>query len=348
MELSALLTDLIARDGSDLHLAVGQPPTFRVGGELTRRDGPALDAAQMDALVGRYLTDGALEADVSLRQDEATFRCHVFRERGRPGAAIRVIPSKVPTLDELFAGQEGVNAVLRSLTQRLRGLVLITGPIGSGKATTCAAMLEEINQTRAERIVTVESPIEYVLQSKRSLITQRGVGQDVPSFEDGARAAWQEDADVILIGDLHSMEAVQLALSLAETGHLVFAKLHLESASEAVQRLIEAFPEPREGVRRMLARTLLAVVAQKLLPRVERGRVPAIELMMATPRVRQMIAEGKVDALDLVVEAGHDQGMRSMDDAVLALHRAGAISRETAWHALQDRDRLSTSSPESQ
>lgn len=353
MELTALLAELVEANGSDLHLVTGQPPIFRVGGELIRREGETLSETDIERMLLPNLSEGqkaalaagAQDAGVTLLQDEATFRVHVFRERGAPAAAIRMIPSQVPTLDMIFSEENTVKTILQDLIRQPRGLILLTGPTGCGKTTTCFSLLEEINRTRAERIVTVEESISYVLQSKQSLITQRSVGQDVASFEDGARSAWQEDLDVIFLGALATLDTLRLALALAETGHLVISQLDVESAPDAVQRLIEAFPEPRENVRRMLARHLLAVVAQKLLPRSGRtGRVPANEILLATPRVKQMIADGQGD-LNLAIEASRDQGMQTMDDSVLALYGAGAISEETARYNLEDPTRLGTPPP---
>lgn len=350
-DLQTLLAELAAREGgSDLHLVVGQPPVFRVNGELIRRDGPALDGAQVEALLTPYLREtqkadllaGVQDAKLTLRHDGATFGCQVFRERGQFGAAIRLLPSKVPTVGDLELPR-----IVEQLTHTRRGLILLTGPTGSGKATTCAAMLETINQTRAERILTIEDPMAYVFESKQSLITQRVVGEDVASFAEGVRAAWQEDPDIILIGQLENMEMVQLALALAETGHLVLSTLHAESASEAIQRIVEVFPEPRETIRRLLARTLQAVIAQRLLTRAGRyGRVPANEILIASPRVRQMIAEGKEADLGLAIQAGYNLGMQTMDDSILDLYRASQVSHDTAWHALEDRTRLEAPPPQ--
>lgn len=344
-DLQTLLAELAAREGgSDLHLVAGQPPVFRVNGELVRRDGPAFDGPELETLLAPYLGDaqkadlhaGVQDAKRTLRHNGTTFRCHVFRERGQFGAAVRRLPSNVPTVEDLE-----LPPVIEKLTHTKRGLILITGSVGSGKSTTCAAMIETVNRTRAERILTIEDPMEYVFQSRQSLITQRVVGEDVVSFEEGVRAAWQEDPDIILIGQLRNMEMVQLALALAETGHLVLSTVHGESAPEAVQRIVEVFPEPRETIRRLLARTLQAIIAQKLLVRADRpGRAPANEILLGTPRVRQMIAEGKEADLGLAIEAGRGQGMQTMDDSVVSLFQTGAISHDTARTALQDPSRL--------
>ena len=352
MELSTLLTEMVAQNASDLHLVVGLPPIFRIQGDLVPRTSPdkrpaLLGVGAVDSLLSPYLSDGqrvqSAERDLTmtLRQDDAVFHCQVFRERGRLAAAIRVVPLRIWSLSEL-----GLPPILETLTQRRRGLILVTGPTGSGKSTTAAAMVEHINKTRAERIVTIEDRIEYEFRSKLSLITQRQVGEDVENYEQGILSAMNSDLDVALIGELRSMEAVRAALVLAETGHLVFSTLSVETASEAVQRLIEVFPEPRAAIRRLLARTLQAVIAQKLLPVTEsyraktgKGRTVANEILVMTQRVRQMILEGQTD-LTLVMEAGHTHGMQTMDEAILKEYRAGRVSYEVAELHMEDHHRL--------
>jgi twitching motility protein PilT len=218
---------------------------------------------------------------------------------------------------------------------------VVTGPTGSGKTTTCAGMIETINRSRAERILTVEDPIEYEFQPKQSLITQRAVGQDVTDFPAGLRSALREDPDVLYVSELRDLETLSLTLSLADTGHLVFTTLNVPSASAAVQRLVDAFPEAQRGaIRGLLARNLMAVVAQRIVPRLHQpGRVPVNEILIGTPRVRQMILEGHTD-LTVAIEAGRDQGMQTMDDALVRLFERGVISHNEAWSHLLDRDRI--------
>jgi twitching motility protein PilT len=345
MELSTLLTDLIEAGGSDLHLVVGEPPVFRVNGDLSRRNDPALEEAQMEALLLPHLTPAQREmlmeqhqdVERTYRQGGRTFRIHVFRERGHLGAAIRPIPQDPPTLEQLELPK-----VLHSLLTLPRGLILVTGPTGSGKTTTAVAMLETINRTSARRIVTIEDPIEYEFHSKQSLITQRSVGEDVESMRRGAYWAFRDDPDIVLIAEMRDLETIQLALALAESGHLVFSTLHLGTTSEALKRLIDVFPEPRDLIRRMLARNVAAIIAQQLMPRIDRkGRVAANEILIATPEVRKRIAEGETDLRETLT-AGREQGMQTMDDALLNLYRQGIISHDTAWARLEDRERLSS------
>ena len=347
MELTTLLAELIERKGSDLHLLAGEPPAFRIDGALTRQDGPALDAAEMEALLLPHLTDDQRVALTEQRQDVETilrhdgygFRFNVFRGRDGLAAVLRAIPNRIPALEELDF-EANVAAFLRSLLATPRGLVLFTGPTGSGKITSVFSLLETINRDRTARILTIEDPVGFEMVSRQSLVTQRYVGEDVPSFEAGLHSAFHEDPDVVLVGEMRSLETVHLSLALAESGHLVFSTLHLENVSDAVNRLVDVFPEPRDVIRRTLARNLVAVIAQRLLPRSpEPGRVVVNEVLTVTPRVRQMIAEGQKD-LSVAIEAGREAGMQTMDDAVLKRFRAGKISYETAWANMQDRERL--------
>lgn len=347
MKLKEMLSALIAQKGSDLHLVAGQPPVFRVDGALVRQDSSALEESALTALLLEALSPGVRQQVEDLRQDvEVTqrhegmlFRFHIFRERGKLGAALRTVPKEPPVIDDLYTRQK-FRDLLHDLTKQPRGLILVTGPSGSGKTTTVAAMLETINRTRALRIITIEDPISYEMVSKQSLITQRSVGQDVPTFENGAFWAFHEDVDVIFLSELRTLDAVQYAFALAESGHLVFANLHVESASEAVNRLIEVFPEPRDLIRRMVARNVLAVLAQRLVPRADKpGRIAVNEALLVTARIRQMILEGHTD-LTLAIEASRDIGMQTMDDSILEAYKEGLVSYETTWAHVQDRDRL--------
>lgn len=342
MELDTLLEELTAREGSDLHLVAGIPPVFRVNGTLTPRAGDALTETETDALLSPLLPFGtplpfSTDYEATVRRPSGVFRGQIFRERGHLAAAFRRVPVHVPTLEDLGFGD---NSVLRQLIQKPRGLILVTGPTGSGKSTTCAAMIEEINRTRAERIITVETSLDYVFEGKQSIVTQRVVGEDVPTFEQGVLSALNSDLDVALIGEMRSLEIVRLALVMAETGHLVFSVMHAETASEAIQRLVEVFPEPRDTIRRMLARSLVAVIAQRLVPRAApSGRVPVNEILIADSRVRRMIVDGQTD-LTVAIEAGRMSGMQTMDDDALRLFHSGTISYEQAWNLMLDRERL--------
>ena len=347
MELDMLLTELAERKGSDLHLVAGQPPVFRIDGALVRREGEAVEEEALNALLLSPLSEeqktrlvsGRQDIEISLRRDGRSYRCYLFHERGRLACAIRSVPQTPPTLEQLYPDTSGIRSTLEALTELPRGLVLVTGPTGSGRNTTCAALLERINLSQPRRILTLEDPIEYEMVSKRSLITQRSIGQDVASFREGALSAFREDLDVILISELRDLETIQYALALAESGHLVFSTLHLERATDAVRRIIEVFPEPRDLIRRTVARNLAAVIAQRLLPRVGGGRTAVNEVLLGTPQIRRMIAENAPD-LTLGIEAGRDAGMQTMDDSILRSYRQGIFSYETAWTYIEDHERL--------
>lgn len=347
MQLLELFAGLRTVQGSDLHLVVGQPPIFRIAGNLERQGEEVLTPDEMENLLFPHLNDrqrgtltGVQDVELTIRHQGASYRMRIFYERGRLAATARAVPTRVPTLDELGLGEKDA-PLLTKMTLFKRGLVIVTGPAGSGKSTLVAAMLEEVNRTRAERIVTVENPIEYEFESKLSVITQRSVGEDVFEFPAALRSAMRLDPDIVWVSELASLETVLLALSLAETGHLVFFTMNLDTTSAAVNRLVEAFPEGQQAaIRRTLARNLMAVVAQKLIPRSGTyGRVAAQELLIGTPRVRQMIMEGDAD-FTLAMEAGREIGMQTMDDSIIAHYEAGTISRDMAFFHVEEKTRL--------
>jgi len=369
MELDSLLAQMIERGASDLHLAAGVPPVFRVDGALVTARKPtppadiieasrlggyvgtipeevpnltpeALDALLQTALPADKLADARQGRDFSatLRHADRAFRCRVFRERGRLAAAVRILPDRIPSVYDLH-----LPPVLETLIQCKSGLILLTGPTGSGKTTTLVSLVEHINLNRAERICTVEDPMHYFLRTRLSLVTQRVVGEDVESYECGLLSVMDADPDVVLIGELRTPETARLALELVETGHLVFSQMTADTAADALARLVGMLGEPRDLARRLVARTMRAVIAQNLLRREDSpGRVAANEILIATPRVRQMIADGQTDAslLALAMEASHRFGMQTMDDALLALHASGVISRESAAAHLKEKGRL--------
>ena len=334
MELNSLLTQFTERNASDLHLAVGVPPIFRVDGALVPGEKPnltpeALEAFLLSALPEEKLAGARRGQDFSatLSHVGQTFRCQVFRERGHLAAALRVLPSRVPTLEEL-----SLPPIFEKLTHYKRGLILVVGPTGSGKTTTLVSMLEHINLTRGERICTVEDPMHYVLSSKLSLVTQRVVAEDVESYEQGLLSAMDSDPDVVLIGELRTASTARLALEMAETGHLVLSQMTAETVADAIDRVLTLLGEPSEAARRLLARTMQAIIAQKLLRREDRaGRVAANEILLASPRVRQMIAEGQTDAalLALVMETEVPMGMQTMNAALRGYQANGIISRDS-------------------
>jgi len=340
--INELLEQLLDTGGSDLHLAAGVPPQIRINGELRPVEGyDRLQPGPLRGLIYGILTgrqreqlEENLELDVSHPlPGKGRFRVNVFFQRGAVGAVMRAIPSKIPGLEEL-----GLPAVVRELTEFPRGLVLVTGTTGSGKSTTLAAMIDEINMQRRLHIITVEDPIEFIHHHKRSVINQREVGADTLSFAAALRHALRQDPDVILVGEMRDLETMAIALTAAETGHLVFATLHTQDAPGSVERIIDVFPpHQQQQVRVQLASTLQGVIAQQLLPRVDgRGRVPAVEVMVATPAVRNLIREGKVHQIRNAMQAGGRHGMQTMDHALTQLVRSGKVDIGTASQRAQN------------
>lgn len=342
MELDSLLAEMTQRKASDLHLAVGVPPIFRVDGALVPASPPNLTAEDLEALLQTALPEDKLAAarlgrdfSATLRRDDQTFRCQVFRDRASLAAAIRILPGRIPTLEEMH-----LPPTLETLTQCRRGLILLTGPSGSGKTTTVVSMLDQINMTRSERIYTLEDPLNYVFKTKLSLITQRVIGEDVESYERGLMSVKDADPDVVFVGELRTPETARLALEIAEAGVLVFSQMTADTAADALGQLLGLLGESR---RPLLARTLQAVIAQKLLVRADRqGRAAANEILLNTPRVRQMILDGQTqpNLLALAMEASSRVGMQTMDNALLGLYGEGRISRETAESHLTDKAKL--------
>lgn len=343
MELKTLLSSLRDKESSDLHLVAEQPPIFRVKGRLQRHNSEPLTDSDIERLLSphvrpeqyRTIREDKQDVGITIREDGRAYRCQVFMERGRLGAAIRSVPLGPPSLKDL-----DLQELMQPILKIKRGLVLVTGHSGSGKSTTTAAIIETLNRTTEQRIYTIEDPIEYEFDSEKCVITQHAVGEDVATYEAGFQMVMRSDPDIVVIGELRSLEAFWYAMTLADTGHLVFTVLHTSGVTESLRRIIDAFPEPHQNVLTMLARTLAAVVSQNLLSRVNHsGRIAANEILLATPRIRRMIAEGQTD-MTMAIEAGRDEGMQSMDDSVLAHFKNGAISFDTAWQAMIDRERL--------
>ncbi len=329
--MNELLEYLLEVGGSDLHLAAGAPPQIRLNGELRPIEGyDRLQAGVLRSLVYGILSsrqreklEENLELDISHPlPGKGRFRVNAFFQRGSVGAVLRAIPNRTPGLEEL-----GMPAVVRELTQAPRGLVLVTGTTGSGKSTTLAAMIDEINASRHLHIMTVEDPIEFIHQHKMSVINQREVGADTLSFAAALRHSLRQDPDVILVGEMRDLETIAIALTAAETGHLVFATLHTQDAPGSVERIIDVFPpHQQQQVRVQLASALQGVIAQQLLPTVDgRSRVPAVEVMIATPAVRNLIREGKVHQIHNAMQAGGRHGMQTMDHSLMQLVRAGKV-----------------------
>jgi twitching motility protein PilT len=343
MDITELMILTRERDASDLHLAVGNPPALRIHGKLIRLDYPPLTAAALHDMLYDVLTDDhkarfeeSHDLDLSLElQNIGRFRVNVFTERLGEGAAFRLIPSQIRSLEQL-----GMPPVLRQLAGKDRGLILVTGPTGSGKSTTLAAMIDLINTERTDHIITIEDPIEFVHQHKSCIVNQREVGPHTKSFAAALRSALREDPDVILVGEMRDLETIAMALTAAETGHLVLATLHTNSAAQTVNRIIDVFPpHQQEQIRVQLSEALLGILAQTLLPRIDgRGRVAALELLVANSGIRNLIRESKTFQIPSLIETGAKEGMISLDQSLRDLVRRGLISPEEAFVRAADRD----------
>lgn len=339
-----MVANVLAADASDLHLAVGAPPVMRCNGELVALGDEPLTAQDTRDLVYGLLTEGQrkrLEGDLELDMSytvpgRVRFRVNAYHQRGALGAAFRVVPAAVRTLDQL-----GLPPVLHEWTRAPRGLVLVTGPTGSGKSTTLAALINEINERRSCHIMTVEDPIEFLHGHKRSLINQREVGGDTHSFANALRSVLRQDPDVILVGEMRDLETMQIALTAAETGHLVFATLHTSDAPQTIDRVIDVFPpHQQEQIRVMLANGLQGVCCQQLLPTLARGRVAACEVLVPTPAVRNLIREGKTHQIYSMMQTGAAHGMVAMDASLAALVRRGVIAPAAALERAGDAGEL--------
>lgn len=345
-DLLAALDKIVELGGSDLHVTMGAIPMIRLHGGL--RPVPGATVWDRDKLNGalhsimsdtqREIFEKELELDFAYTlTDESRFRVNIYQQRGSMGAAFRLIPTEIKQLDEL-----GVPATIGRFCKLSRGLVLITGPTGSGKSTTLAALIDLVNRERADHIVTVEDPIEFMHQNKRSLVNQREVGGDTHSFANALKHVLRQDPDVILIGELRDLETISVALTAAETGHLVFATLHTQSAAQTIDRVIDVFPPHQQGqVRAQLAATLQGVVCQTLVRSASGdGRVVATEVMVATPALANLIREGKTYQVPSAMQAGRELGMHTMDQHLADLVNAGMIKQEDAMERAQDKEDL--------
>jgi len=333
---------LPSRNGSDLHLAVGSPPILRLDGELERSRYRELTDADYENLVRpitpprvweTFVATGDVDFAYQMGR-EARFRVNLFRQERGPAAVFRLIPSRVPTTEEL-----GLPDSIAGLYAAERGLVLVTGPTGSGKSTTLAAVLDRVNKRLPYHVVTIEDPIEFVHTNDRSIFTQRELGEDVASFSEGVKAAIREDPDCLLVGEMRDLETMRMALTAAETGLLVFATLHTNSAAKAIDRIIDAFPaNEQEQIRTVLAGVLRAVVAQQLLRKKERGRVPAFEVLLGSTALSNAIREGKTGLINNQIQTGRAKGMIAMDQSLAELLRAGTVAPEEALERAFDKD----------
>ena len=344
--IDELLTQLAQWEASDLHLTVGSPPVVRVRGRLEQVENlqPLGPEEAQHLLYCVLSTEQQKILEVNRQIDlsysipgVARFRVNVYHQRGSLGAAFRLIPEKLKTLEEL-----GLPGTLHELTAKPRGLVLVTGPTGSGKSTTLAALIDEINRTRADHILTIEDPIEFIHPHKRCIVNQREIGSDATGFGDALRAALRQDPDVILLGEMRDLETIATALTAAETGHLVFGTVHTQSAPQTIDRIIDVFPaEQQAQVRIQLASTLQAVVTQTLLPRKDgSGRIAALEILLPDDAVRNLIRQGKTEQVYSVMQTGLARGMQTMEQALSDLVLGDRITQEVALAATTRPDQL--------
>lgn len=329
-----LLREACEKGASDLHLSVGLPPVLRIDGRLVHTAYNPLAPTEIQRLVYDILTSDQIQWFEKTREldfsygvrDVGRFRVNVYRQRGSLGAAFRSIPNQIPSFEQLR-----LPPVLREMSRRHSGLILVTGPTGSGKSTSIACMIDQINSEREVHIMTIEDPIEYLHRHKKAMINQRELNNDTDSFENALRAVLREDPDVILIGEMRDLETISAALTLAETGHLVFGSLHTRNAPQTIDRVVDVFPPHQQSqIRVQLSNTIEAVVAQQLLPRLGGGRVATVEVLIATSAVRNLIREGKTYQIHSVIETGAQFGMQSMDKVLADLHRSGQISFQDA------------------
>lgn len=345
VRIEPLLDEVIKRKASDLHLQVGLAPILRVDGKLAPVPGSeVLSDEAVEALIFSILDEDQKqillkdkEFDFSFAYgDLGRFRVNAFHERGNLAAALRLIPNELLSIEQLQLPQ-----IVNKFAEYPRGLVLVTGPTGSGKSTTLAALVDKINRERAQHIVTIEDPIEFTHKSKKSVVVQREVHYDTYSFSAALRSSLREDPDVVLIGEMRDLETIAAAITIAETGHLVFATLHTNSASQSIDRMVDVFPPHQQPqIRAQLANILMAIASQRLVPSIGGGRVAAAEILVATPAVRNIIREGKSHQLEAVIQTGAEFGMQSMDRTLVALVQKGVITYDEARNYAVDIDEL--------
>jgi twitching motility protein PilT len=335
LRIEILLEEVIRKRASDLHLQVSLPPMLRIDGKLMPVVGyEPLNEENVELLIFAILDEEQKQILLKDKEfdfsfafgDLGRFRVNAFHERGNLAAALRLIPNEIKTIAEL-----GLPSVVNSFANYPRGLVLVTGPTGSGKSTTLAAMIDQINNEKAHHIITIEDPIEFTHKSKQSVVVQREVHYDTYSFSAALRSSLREDPDVVLIGEMRDLETISAAITIAETGHLVFATLHTNSAAQSIDRMIDVFPPHQQPqIRSQLANILMAICSQRLIPAIGGGRIAAAEILLANSAVRNIIREGKSHQLDAVIQTGGDQGMQSMDKTLVNLVQTGTITYDEA------------------
>ncbi|MFN8554037.1 MAG: type IV pilus twitching motility protein PilT [Candidatus Obscuribacterales bacterium] len=343
LEIQELLQLVFDRAASDLHIKAGQPPIIRVAGKLIKSTLPPLSKEEVQRLIFSIITseqrkqlEQTYELDCSFGLDGiGRFRVNVYKDRGAYAAALRVVASRIPSLDEL-----NLPPIVKEITQKPRGLILITGATGQGKSTTLASMIDWINENRADHILTIEDPIEFIHQNKRSILSQRELGQDTKSFANALKAALREDPDVILVGEMRDLDTIHLALTAAETGHLVFGTVHTSSAAQSIDRVIDVFPpDQQQQIRIMLSNGLVAIVSQTLLPRLQdsaggnpvtKGRILAAEVLVNTPAIANLIRESKTPQIYSTMQMGGALGMQTLEASLAGLVKNGLISLSEA------------------
>jgi twitching motility protein PilT len=344
MDISELLAFGVKNNASDLHLSAGLPPMIRVDGDVRRINTPPLEHKEVHAMVYDIMNDKQrkdyeefYETDFSFEiPGLARFRVNAFNQNRGAGAVFRTIPSKILTLEQL-----GCPPVFAEISDQPRGVVLVTGPTGSGKSTTLAAMIDFINNIKQEHILTIEDPIEFVHESKKCLVNQREVHRDTLGFNEALRSALREDPDIILVGEMRDLETIRLALTAAETGHLVFGTLHTSSAAKTIDRVVDVFPAAeKDMVRSMLSESLRAVISQTLLKKVGGGRIAAHEIMIGTPAIRNLIRENKIAQMYSAIQTSQGVGMQTLDQNLLELVNKGLISKKDARARAANKDQF--------
>lgn len=345
VRIETLLEEVIKKKASDLHLQVGLPPMLRVDGSLAAVTGStALNEESVEALIFAILDDEQKQILLKDKEfdfsfafgDLGRFRVNAFHEKGNLAAALRLIPNEILTSEQL-----GLPAIVEKFAEYPRGLVLVTGPTGSGKSTTLAALVNKINTEKPVHIVTIEDPIEFTHKSNKSVIVQREVHYDTYSFSAALRSSLRQDPDVVLIGEMRDLETISAAITIAETGHLVFATLHTNGAAQSIDRMIDVFPPHQQPqIRAQLSNILMGICSQRLVPAIGGGRIAAAEIMVATPAVRNIIREGKTHQLEAVIQTGGEFGMQSMDKTLVSLIHAGTITYDEARNVAVDIEEL--------